>query len=83
MKVLCEHAGGMWARIQLTLVVVQLGKRPVLGPNRGPILDWKEVWLRPRNEEVVLAWEGEGVEARFPGTDTIGEMTFNPCHIPA
>jgi hypothetical protein len=31
MKVTCEHARGMWAWIQLTLVVVQLGKKTNLG----------------------------------------------------
>ena len=31
MKVTCENARGMWAWIQLTLVVVQLGKKTNLG----------------------------------------------------
>ena len=37
------------------------------GLNRGPILDWKEGWLRPRNKEAVLAWEGGGRRGEVRG----------------
>jgi hypothetical protein len=48
-------------------LLYSLGKDQSWGPNRGPILDWKEGWLRPRNKEAVLAWAGGGRRGEVRG----------------
>jgi hypothetical protein len=71
MKVTCEHAKACQRDGSVdsayTRCCIAQKKDKSWGLNRGPILDGKEGWLRPRNKEVVLAWEGEGRRGEVPG----------------